>query len=119
MLQGKAKLAALSDAAVFTLPSYSENFGLAVTEAMACGVPVAISNKVNIWREVERYGAGTVSECAPGAFANAVGQILENSNAAIEMGKQGRRAVEELFTWPAVAEQLEAMYAEVIGKHRA
>ena len=56
MLHGKMKLAVMQDAAVFVLPSYTENFGISVVEAMACGLPVIISDKVNIWREVA--GAG-------------------------------------------------------------
>ena len=60
MLDHAQKLAAFSDATMFALPSYSENFGIAVVEAMACGVPVAISDKVNIWREVHAAGAGLV-----------------------------------------------------------
>ncbi|MCX5892045.1 MAG: glycosyltransferase, partial [Deltaproteobacteria bacterium] len=57
-LLGEEKPAALRDARMFVLPSYSENFGLAVVEALACGLPVVISDQVNIWREVEAAGAG-------------------------------------------------------------
>ena len=63
MLLGEEKLAALRDAQMFVLPSYSENFGLAVVEAMACGLPVVISDQVNIWREVAAAGAGLVGPC--------------------------------------------------------
>jgi glycosyltransferase involved in cell wall biosynthesis len=44
------------------LPSHQENFGIVVAEAMACGVPVLISNQVNIWREVQQDGAGLVAD---------------------------------------------------------
>jgi glycosyltransferase involved in cell wall biosynthesis len=60
MLAGDVKFGALHAAEVFALPSHQENFGIAVAEAMACGVPVLISNKVNIWREVQADGAGLV-----------------------------------------------------------
>uniref|UniRef100_A0A7V4LCQ9 Glycosyltransferase n=1 Tax=Desulfobacca acetoxidans TaxID=60893 RepID=A0A7V4LCQ9_9BACT len=49
-------------AEVFILPSHQENFGIAVAEALACGVPVLISNKVNIWREIQADGAGLVDD---------------------------------------------------------
>ncbi|MEY2512211.1 MAG: hypothetical protein QOE26_2974 [Verrucomicrobiota bacterium] len=60
MLTGDVKWGALSAAEAFALPSHQENFGIAVAEALACGTPVFISNKVNIWREIEADGAGYV-----------------------------------------------------------
>jgi glycosyltransferase involved in cell wall biosynthesis len=60
MLAGDAKWSAIKAAEVFVLPSHQENFGIAVVEALALGVPVLISNKVNIWREIEADGAGLV-----------------------------------------------------------
>ncbi len=61
MLTGNVKLGALRAAEVFALPSHQENFGIAVAEALACSVPVLISNKVNTWREVEQERAGLVA----------------------------------------------------------
>ena len=52
------KWAALAAAEVFALPSHQENFGVAVAEALACGVPVLLSQRVNIWREIVEDGAG-------------------------------------------------------------
>jgi len=62
MLRGDLKWGAFRAAAAFVLPSHQENFGLAVVEALACGCPVLISQRVNIWREIEAAGAGL---CAP------------------------------------------------------
>jgi glycosyltransferase involved in cell wall biosynthesis len=61
MLTGEAKWGALRSAEAFVLPSHQENFGIAVAEALACGTPVLISNKVNIWREIEAAGAGLIA----------------------------------------------------------
>jgi glycosyltransferase involved in cell wall biosynthesis len=58
MLSGDLKWGALRAADVFALPSHQENFGLAVVEALACGVPVLISREVNIWREIVNDNAG-------------------------------------------------------------
>ncbi len=58
MLAGDAKWSAIQAAEVFALPSHQENFGIAVVEALALGVPVLISDKVNIWREIVDDGAG-------------------------------------------------------------
>ena len=59
-LYGDLKWGALHSAEVMALPSHIENFGITVVEALACGVPVLISNGVNIWREIEADGAGLV-----------------------------------------------------------
>lgn len=60
MVSGSLKWGALSAADAFALPSHQENFGIAVAEALACGTPVLISNKVNIWREIAAAEAGYV-----------------------------------------------------------
>ncbi|WP_262964951.1 glycosyltransferase [Methylobacter psychrophilus] len=62
MLQGEMKWGAFYAAEVFVLPSHQENFGIVVAEALACGKPVLISNKVNIWREIAADGAGLVAD---------------------------------------------------------
>ena len=60
MLSGAEKWSTLRAAEVFILPSHQENFGVSVVEALACGRPVLISNKVNIARDVAADGAGLV-----------------------------------------------------------
>ena len=62
MLTGDLKWGMLRLAEAFVLPSHQENFGIAVAEALAVGTPVLISNKVNIWREIEKDRAGLVDE---------------------------------------------------------
>lgn len=61
MLSGDLKWGAFYASEVMLLPSHQENFGVVVAEAMACGIPVLISNKVNIWREIAADGAGLVA----------------------------------------------------------
>jgi len=65
MLTADVKWGALYCAEVFALPSHQENFGIAVAEALACGTPVLISDKVNIWREIVAGGAGLVARVGP------------------------------------------------------
>ena len=62
MLRDEWKWSALAASEVFVLPSHQENFGIVVAEALACGVPVLISNQVNIWREVKSENAGFVEQ---------------------------------------------------------
>jgi glycosyltransferase involved in cell wall biosynthesis len=61
-LAGTLKWGAFSASEVFVLPSHQENFGIVVAEAMACGLPVIVSDKVNIWREIVSYEAGLVGK---------------------------------------------------------
>jgi glycosyltransferase involved in cell wall biosynthesis len=60
MLSGDLKWGAFLAAELFCLPSHQENFGMVVAEALACGVPVLISDQVNISDEVAEAGAGIV-----------------------------------------------------------
>jgi glycosyltransferase involved in cell wall biosynthesis len=60
MLKGDVKWGAFRSADALILPSHQENFGFVVAEAMACFTPVLVSNKVNIWREVEASHSGFV-----------------------------------------------------------
>jgi glycosyltransferase involved in cell wall biosynthesis len=62
MLEGEAKWGAFYGCEVFVLPSHQENFGIAVVEALACSVPVLISNQVNIWREIKDARGGLVDD---------------------------------------------------------
>lgn len=115
MLLGDDKLAAFQDADVFVLPSYSENFGISVVEAMACGVPVVVSDKVNIWEEVEAVGAGKVAPCEVQRFAEAMLDLLDNPEAAQQMGENGKALVREHFQRSSVALKAEEAYRSILS----
>jgi glycosyltransferase involved in cell wall biosynthesis len=118
MLLGPDKFAVLRDANMFVLPSYSENFGLAVIEAMAAGLPVIISDKVNIWREVQAEGAGRVIPCDAPALADQILNLLDDSDTAAGMGQKGRALVQDRFQWPTIARSLAEVYGRIIDEHR-
>ncbi|MFC7703156.1 glycosyltransferase [Plastorhodobacter daqingensis] len=87
MLTGEDKWDALAGAEAFILPSHQENFGIAVAEALACGTPVLLSDKVNIWREIVADAAGLV---APDTAAG-VEQLLERWRALEPDARNGMR----------------------------
>lgn len=105
------------DADVFVLPSYTENFGMTVVEAMACGCPVVISDQVNIWREVQEAGAGIVTRLAPSEIAEAILRILGNRLLGTEMGMRGRVAAKERYSWPRIVEQMPQVYRKLIKEN--
>lgn len=84
MLQGDMKWGAFYAAEVFCLPSHQENFGIVVAEALACGKPVLISNKVNIWREIEADGAGLVTDDTLTGTVDVLNRWLNMSAAEFE-----------------------------------
>jgi glycosyltransferase involved in cell wall biosynthesis len=113
MLRGEDKLAAFGAADAFVLASRSENFGLAVVEAMACGLPVIVSDRVNIWREVEGAGAAVVVPCDARALAGALTGVLEDGGKRAEMGRKGAEFARRRYDRRRVAMELESAYRSV------
>ncbi len=94
MLSGAEKWGAFHAADVFVLPSHSENFGIVVAEALACGVPVLISDRVNIWREVVADGAGIVF---PDTLAGTENLLTSWSQMPTAQQQQMRRQAKSCF----------------------
>ncbi len=91
MLAGDLKWGAFYAADAFVLPSHQENFGIAVAEALACGLPVLISNKINIWREIAEDGAGLVAEdTEAGTTGMLQDWLLRSDEERQEMGRVAR-----------------------------
>ncbi|PZR73898.1 MAG: transferase [Chthoniobacterales bacterium] len=98
MLTGSRKWGAFSAADAFILPSHQENFGIAVAEALACGTPVLISNKVNIWREIEADCAGYVeNDDLPGTIALLKRWLATGPDARMAMKDNARKSFAERF----------------------
>ncbi|MCH4542017.1 glycoside hydrolase [Ochrobactrum sp. POC9] len=108
-LYGPAKITALKQSACFCLPSRQEGFSVAITEALACGVPVAITDGCH-FPEVAEAGAGVVCPLDPMAVASALERILEDPDRAARMGAAGAKLVRDNYTWPRIAHQTIAAY---------
>lgn len=113
-LAGEERLAVMQEAEIFALPSYTENFGGVVTEAMASRVPVVISDQVNIWPDVSNAGAGLVVPCNADATADALRTLLDDPGRRRQMGIDGRRWVAAHLPWNIVAAQMANAYEETI-----
>lgn len=103
-LYGPAKIAALKNAACFCLPSRQEGFSVAITEALACGVPVVITDACH-FPEVADADAGVVCPLSSEAIAAGLAHVLENPRRGVQMGIAGSRLVRENYTWPRIALQ--------------
>jgi glycosyltransferase involved in cell wall biosynthesis len=115
MIEGQEKLAALTGSDVFVLPSYTDSFGMAVVEAMASGLPVVISDRVKIWREIKQAGAGIVTNCDASELEQALLSVLDDSALKKRMGINGRELVEREFRWEKTAERMSGAYEEAIS----
>jgi glycosyltransferase involved in cell wall biosynthesis len=116
-LTGDDTLNAYVDADVFALPSYTENFGMTVIEALACSLPVVISDQVNIHAEVSGADAGIVTRCDVSEVTQALQALLTDPGRRHAMGLAGRRLVESQYTWPPIAEELTKQYEAVIARN--
>jgi glycosyltransferase involved in cell wall biosynthesis len=107
MLSGDLKWGAFRAAEVFVLPSHQENFGIAVVEALACGVPVLISNQVNIWREIVDDKAGLAAADDLAGTLSLLRQWLQLGTAEQERWREcARQSFEQRFHMERVAENL-------------
>jgi glycosyltransferase involved in cell wall biosynthesis len=115
-VRGAEKARLMRGAAVFASPSAQENFGLAVVEAMAAGVPVLVSRGVNLAPEINRANAGWVVDPLAPSFARALESVLGDRPGQAARG----RAAAELarrFTWDRSLEALVALYQSVQRPH--
>jgi glycosyltransferase involved in cell wall biosynthesis len=113
-LTGEDKWAALSDADVFVLPSYSENFGISLVEALASGCPVVLSDQVGIHREISDAGAGLVTPCRVEELAKAILTVLTDAALRRRMSENGVRLAKQQFSLDAVSRKLAETYASMI-----
>ena len=115
MLAGDAKWGAFRSAQAFILPSHQENFGMAVAEALACGTPVLISDKVNIWREIKSDGAGLVeADTTEGCIKMITSWIRIPTDVREAMRERARFCFESRFDIRIASKAL----MEVLGDHR-
>ncbi len=114
-VQGETKLGLLQDADIFVLPSYYENFGIAVAEAMATGTPVVISDRVHIWQEIQSAAAGWVSSCNLSQLTQTLRQVLQNPSDWQEKGINARNLVQNNYSWNAIAKQMVTAYQAILN----
>lgn len=108
-VEGARKRDAFLRSDVLVLPSHSENFGVAVAEALAYGLPV-IAARGTPWKDLETRGCGLWTENTPEALAAAIHVSARADR--VTMGAKGREWAREAFAWPVIASKMVAVYAE-------
>lgn len=112
---GEAKWNFLRSADVMVLPSYSENFGIVVAEALAIGVPV-ITTKGTPWEDLEIYHCGWWIELSVANLENTLVKAFHTSTEILEvMGNQGRKLVAEKYEIKAVAHKINELYKKILN----
>lgn len=117
---GDERLAALSAADVWAMSSHTENFGIAVVEAMAAGCPVVTSPGVNLADDIAAAQAGVIADAVPAPFGRALLDLLEDGERRSALGQSGR-AFAARFDWSVVAPEILRMYqrAAEVGRSRS
>jgi glycosyltransferase involved in cell wall biosynthesis len=114
LLSEPEKLSAFADADVFVSPSYAENFGFAMFEAMACGVPVVVSETLDYAPEVVRCEAGLARPREASEFAAAIVSLLEDERYRRRLGENGKELAKS-YGWQTCAEQLERTIQNILS----
>jgi glycosyltransferase involved in cell wall biosynthesis len=114
-LYGRDKVSALAGASCFCLPSHQEGFSIAILEALACRVPVVISENCH-FPDVAAVGAGFVVQLNVKQVSESLARVLGDPATARAMGDAGRRLVEERYTWHRAAELSIEMYQDILGR---
>jgi glycosyltransferase involved in cell wall biosynthesis len=109
-VEGDAKAALLQTARVFVLPSLHENFGIAVLEALAGGLPVVITPEVQLSTFVATHSLGIVSEASASSLADSIVSALEDRVLRERCRRQGPALVSRYFSPHAIGAQLLDMY---------
>ena len=111
---GEAKRDLLASAHAFVLPSHHENFGVAVAEALAAGLPVVVTAEVQLASLIQDHRLGVVAEREPERFARAISDILSDPVLRRHCAEMGPQIMAEQFSLPSVSVRLMTMYRHVL-----
>lgn len=111
-ISGSDKEALYKSCKFFILPSYSENFGNTVLEAMIRGVPVITTDSVGAGDIVQQSGAGLVVK--RDELSNAIRNVLNDSATATNMGRNGKQYVMQHLQWTTIAVEMASQYKRLL-----
>jgi glycosyltransferase involved in cell wall biosynthesis len=113
-VEGEKKSAVLAVASAFVLPSFSENFGIAVAEALAAGLPCVVSHGVALSNEIEKAGAGIVVGTTPENIAAGLERLVGDRDGLSAKSKAARTLATNTFSIDTMGARLEALYRDIL-----
>ena len=115
-INGQAKYDFLTDADIYVLPSHTENFGITVAEALACGTPT-IASQGTPWEGIETEKCGKWVPIGVAPLAEALRELTSlTDNERATMGERGRTWIQRDFSWDGIGAKMKAAYAWLLGK---
>jgi glycosyltransferase involved in cell wall biosynthesis len=118
MLLGEDKAGAFKESDVFVLPTYSENFGMSVVEAMHCGLPSVVSGGLGIGLDIAKSEAGIVVKKDTREFTDAILSLLKNPRLSSKIGESGRKFVKDKFSPDILAEEFIRQYEKIMSLYK-
>lgn len=115
ILRDNAVKEAYRAASVFVLPSWQENFGLALVEAMAAECPVVVSDQLDLAPDIKQAEAGLITSPNIEETAQAISSLLQSKELRREMGCRGRQLVLERFTWERSAREFNQVFDDILS----
>lgn len=112
---GAEKTALLEAADLFVLPSYYENFGIAVAEAMSVGTPVVISDQVHIWQDIKQSQSGWICTCEVESLIQTLKAALHDREEQLRRGENARIYARTHYSWSAIAQQVVTAYRQLLS----
>lgn len=115
-VEGARKQELYREADLFILPSYSENFGISVAEALANSIPV-ITTRGTPWRELMTHNCGWWVETGVAPLAAALREAISSDQGTLrEMGDRGRKLIQENYSWGQVAAMMKSVYEWLLDR---
>lgn len=117
-VSGMDKDLLLQGSDLFALPSYSENFGIAVAEALAASLPVMIASGVQIAPDITAAQAGLIVPDRLEDWTDALAKLLSSPMLRAQLGRNGQQLAAAKYSWPAIAQNLAQSYQEILTGQR-
>lgn len=114
-ITGQDKEDLFAAAHLFVLPSYSENFGMTVLEAMIRAVPVVVTPEVGAAEVVREVQGGLVIDGSPAELAKAINELLISPHKRELMGEMASNLVTDRYSWQGIGRQMEGEYQQLVG----